>query len=430
MSGNSDEPKQKVFKVNCDINEPIDSDDEVYEEVDDEIDRCSVIAQIDERDAAELLEFAETHSYSMILSYEPDEMMPTTRVEPIADSLDFRGATYALPLFPLFPRSDIIQKDDYDFELLKVMMTNAGTTDIIKMITGAYEPNDYCENKRQLQPEPFDSRHREWIYDLLARDTSQVAGAVHFLIGRRGSLENDYTDMHHYMIHNSFFDSLNQDEIPPMINDPIIFGIEMGRIHGNEIYHSGEENIYKCMNNNWYIYSSRSGSNQPESNAWFNETNTTSRIRNAPALGKMQPHSLQSLCASAVISNLTKDKYDAETCSGLLYLTHENSTLAQLSVRCGPPKTRRLYSFYSIVKNYCINLFTYWGIQTSAYRNCIKENPRPFCSHCFNIENLRTAFYSCRTRGCTVCNILKASLFTNTFESFNGHLNSCTHRVC
>lgn len=393
-----------------------------------DLDKCSIVAEIDEQDAIDLQEFVRDHDYDVQLSYFENEMVEALTHHNTANSVIVREREYAGPLYPMSAGREIVRMDDHKFEDLLLAMSFPYTENITDIVSGAHNLREYQFAIKKAKLTRRNADHYYWISELRKRDCEYMAHQFYDIAVRgRKSFENDYTDAYHHRLHNRFYDSLYEGQQPDSISEPDRFFEETEPIYGVE-YHTIEPNIYRCLTGNWYIYSTLANAVEPQENFIFHEEETTIRIKSAPVLGKFQPFSLQALCASVVASNVINDQYDDDTCATLLFKMHENPTFTQLSVRCGPPKSRRIYSLYAIVKNYCIERFTYSGILFPAYYHCVKTDPRPCCSECMNIFELRVSFYACTFPGCRVCDVLKALLFTKTFESMNGHLTNCVHK--
>lgn len=286
-----------------------------------------------------------------------------------------------------------------------------------------------CEVKKsKLMVKNIEMKHYNWIESLRKRD-ADILAKLFYLNFTRVCFANDYADWDHHRAHNSRYDWLFESSPPSIISDPEEFYNLADKII--QQCQSSSSKMSICKNRDWEIYSSYQGKAEMLHGIIFNEDRTLIRINSAPILGSFQPHSLQSLCSSIVVSNIVHDKYDDDTCINLLTVTHNCKPLGNLSIRCGPSKSRRLFSFYSIIKNYCIERFTSNAYQMTQYFACIKNDPQPYCYSCMNMYDLEPHIRVNKhdsTRYCSLCDLLSKLLFTKTFETMNGHLNNCEHK--
>lgn len=403
-----------------------DSEDEYdWDSID--IDMCSVIAEIDDRDQEELLEFAEDHNYIyQMFVYEHVEDILDFNVVMVKDiALDSDGGESAIPLYPYFPQRDVVLDDDLSFEATRHLIGVKESISVNFIVEGGYDTNDTRESLYNLCPNIRDNENEQWITDLFNQQCKFVAQYIYRFMNDGRSTRHDNSDIHHHNKHNEIYHTLYKSQpLEFLLGGRLILpGIE--EMQNGIRYETDELHTYRCRNEHWYVYLDVEALNHPQDNASVIKV----FLKRAPVLGTVKPFSLQSLAASAVVSALLNDSYSNKTCANLLYLTQQTKSLSKLSFRCGRNSSRFMYSFNSIVKNYCFRKILSKEIQNSLYYDTIKINPKPFCIHCLDITCLRRSLYLCPTYDCAVCKILRSSMFSTTFESMNGHLNDCKHNV-
>lgn len=238
--------------------------------------------------------------------------------------------------------------EDFTFEAARHLISVKQSIDVNFIVEGGYDSNDKREQLYTInnRSNTLETDNERWLADLFNRACGFVAQHVYRFMSDERAWEHDNSNGYHHHKHNGTYYAIRDNGL---VANPDIFTNWIDNMRNGLGYGTDELNTFGCLDKNWYVYLDVEALSQVEADT----TVVTIYIKRAPVLGTFQPFSLQSSAASVVVSELVNDTYDKKTCMNLLYLTQQTRSLSNLSIRCGPNNSRFIYSFNSIVKNYC-----------------------------------------------------------------------------